>query len=366
MTERQDKGVERKLTLVIGGKNRPAQERDGGGRERDDSVGERPEEPERQRPAQPEQEQEQAAVQPAQTIRQEPMQPEQTMQAAQPAQDAGDGDRREALAPALAEYEDREHGREFSDEELAELFKAADEEGEPPPPFFRSPRFRKLMAGVLALMLCAQVLAVLPQMFSLAAVRFLTTSAKLSQSEVVQEYKQSVVVIRSGGSKGTGFVVSEDGLIVTNRHVVDGGAPNVHFADGRVYRGTVLSIDDDVDLAVLDIEADGLPALTLADAYDGAEDVPVYIIGNPLFFNGIANEGVTWGLLTERDPPLMAIDAPVYKGNSGSPVLTKEGQVIGVVFATSTLERDGKDNRIGLAVPVEWVHRHLPGGEEAP
>jgi len=339
MSERQDKGGERKLTLVIGGKNRPEQERDGGERER-------PEEPERRRPAQ-----------------QEPIQPEQTMQ---PAQEAGDGERREALAPTLAEYEDREHGREFSDEELAELFKAADEEGEPPPPFFRSPLFRKLMAGVLALMLCAQVLAVLPQMFSLAAVRFLTTSAKLSQSEVVQEYKQSVVVIRSGGSKGTGFVVSEDGLIVTNRHVVDGGAPNVHFADGRVYRGTVLAIDDDVDLAVLDIEAHGLPALTLADAYDGAEDVPVYIIGNPLFFNGIANEGVTWGLLAERDPPLMAIDAPVYKGNSGSPVLTKEGQVIGVVFATSMLERDGRNHRIGLAVPVERVHRHLPGGEEAP
>ncbi|HZG87102.1 serine protease [Paenibacillus sp.] len=340
MTERHDGGGEKRrhltlvsggkaknhLTLVDGDKKHSAQDRDGEARNRSN-------ESERRQAERPEQ------------------QPDST-------EGAGESERR-ASAPALTEYEDREHGREFTDEELAELFKAADEEGEPPPPFFRSSRFRKIMAGVLALMLCAQVLAVLPQMFSLAAVRFLATSARLSQSEVVQEYKQSVVVIRSGASKGTGFVVSEDGLIVTNRHVVDGGAPSVHFADGRVFRGTIRSVDDDVDLAVVDIDADGLPSLTLAEAYDGAEDVPVYVIGNPLFFNGIANEGVTWGLLSERSPPLMAIEAPIYKGNSGSPVLTKDGQVIGVVFATSTLERDGKKHRIGLAVPVDWVHRHL-------
>jgi len=257
-------------------------------------------------------------------------------------------------------YEDREYAREFTEEELTELFKAADEEGEAPPPFFRSPRFQKLAAGVLALMLCAQVMALLPQVFSLAAVRFLTVSAQLSQSAVIQEYKQSVVVIRSGGSKGTGFFVSGDGLVVTNRHVVDGAsAPNVHLADGSVYRGTVLWADETVDLALVDIDAEGVPVLPLAETYDGAEDVPVYIIGNPLFFNGIANEGVTRGLLEDRDPPMLAIDAPVYKGNSGSPVIGKDGKVIGVIFATSSMDEDGKKLRIGLAVPVDWVHRRM-------
>lgn len=258
-------------------------------------------------------------------------------------------------------YVDKENGRDFTEEELKELFEAADEEGEAPPPFFRSPRFRKLVAIVVAVMLCAQVAAVLPQFFSLAAIRFLTVSAQLSQSPVVQEYKKSVVVIRTDRAKGTGFVVSGDGFIVTNRHVVDGSAaPAVHFADGRRLMATVIARDAEADLALLDVEGTGYPALPLASVDSNAEsalkDEPVYVIGNPLLFNGIANEGNVWGWLEDRDPPLLAIEAPIYKGNSGSPVIAKNsGQVIGVVFATSSVERDGKRHQVGLAVPVGLV-----------
>lgn len=253
--------------------------------------------------------------------------------------------------------EEKENGREFTEEELEELFKAAEQEEDAPPPFVRSPRFRKMVAGVLALMLVLQVIAFFPQVFSLAAVRFLTVSAQLSQSETIQQYKESVVVIRQGGSKGTGFVVSPDGLVVTNRHVVDGADPLVvHMADGKPYPAEVLSVDERVDLALLSIEGADLPALPLAESGGGeAEGVPVYIIGNPLFFNGIANEGETWGLLAGTDPPVMALDAPVYKGNSGSPVINRAGEVIGVVYATSSVERDGQKRRVGLAVPVRWV-----------
>jgi len=251
-----------------------------------------------------------------------------------------------------------ENGREFTDEELEELFRAAEEEGEPPPPFFRSPGFRKFVAGLLAVMLCAQVLAFLPQVFSLPAIRFLAVSARLSQSETIQEYKQSVVVVRSDGSKGTGFVVTSDGLVVTNRHVVDGvGKPTVHLQNGSMYTADVVAVDPVVDLALLDIEAEELPTLSLADSYDGADGLPITIIGNPLVFNGIANEGETWGLLADRDPPMLALQAPVYRGNSGSPVIAANGEVIGVVYATSTTERDGEKHRIGLAVPIEHVHR---------
>jgi serine protease Do len=272
-------------------------------------------------------------------------------------------DERKERTKAAGQPEDtgEEYGREFTEEELIELFKAADEEGEAPPPFFRSPRFRKLVAGVLAVMMCAQVLAFLPQVFSLPAVRFLSVSAQLSQSETIQRYKESVVVIRTDDSKGTGFLVSEDGIVVTNRHVIEGDTiPRVHLANGQTYHAEVLSVDEEVDVAVLDIDAVGLPTLPLAPAYDGEEETPVYVIGNPLFFNGIANEGVTWGLTTEREPPMMALAAPIYRGNSGSPVINPEGEVIGVIFATSTMERDGKRHNIGLAVPVEWVWKHLP------
>ncbi|MCI3923581.1 serine protease [Paenibacillus sp. TRM 82003] len=271
-------------------------------------------------------------------------------------------ERKEAPVPTWDErYEYVENGREFSDEELDAMFRAADEEGEAPPPFFRSPKFKKIVAFVLAIMMCAQVMAFIPQIFSLPAIRFLSVSAQLSQSETIQGYKESVVVIRTDASKGTGFIVSEDGTIVTNRHVVDGpSAPRVHLADGSTYTAKIMSVDENVDIAVLDIDASALPTLPLAESYDGAEDTPVYIIGNPLFFNGIANEGVTWGLQPDRDPPMMALQAPIYKGNSGSPVIGRDGRVIGVVYATSSMEKDGESHRIGLAVPIEHVWAHLP------
>jgi serine protease Do len=268
----------------------------------------------------------------------------------------------ENCLPALEDkYVDQENGYEFSDEELQALFQRADEEGEGPPPFVRSPRFRKIVAGLLAAMLFANVLAFLPQFFSLAAIRFIAVSAQLSQSEEVKAYKQSVVVIRAGKNKGTGFVIEDDGLIVTNRHVInDTAAPAVHFQNGERYIARVVAIDDTVDLALLDIEAEGLPVLSLAKD-SGKEGDPIYVIGNPLVFNGIANEGESWGLIPVREeaPPMLALQAPIYKGNSGSPVIRKDGQVIGVVYATSSMERDGERHRIGLAVPIEWVRKRV-------
>lgn len=249
-----------------------------------------------------------------------------------------------------------EEGREFSEEELEELFKAADEEGDPPPPFFASPRFRKIVVSIIAVMLFAQVLAFFPKIYSLPAIRFLTVSAKLSQLETIQTYKESVVVVRTDDAKGTGFLISEDGLVVTNRHVVgEENAPRVHLPDGESYIAEVIAIHDEVDLALLDIEVEGAPVLKLAESYDGQEGLPIYVIGNPLFFNGIANEGETWGLLSDRRPPMLVLQAPVYKGNSGSPVITHEGEVIGVVYATSEIQRNGYKHKVGLAVPVSWV-----------
>lgn len=249
-----------------------------------------------------------------------------------------------------------EEGREFSEEELEELFKAADEEGDPPPPFFASPRFRKIVVSIVAIMLCAQVLAFFPKIYSLPAIRFLTVSSKLSQLETIQTYKESVVVIRTDEAKGTGFLISEDGLVVTNRHVVgEEEAPTVHLPNGESYVAEVVAIHDEVDLALLDIAVEGAPVLKLAERYEGQVGLSIYVIGNPLFFNGIANEGETWGLLSDRRPPMLALQAPVYKGNSGSPVITRDGEVIGVVYATSSLERNGDTHKVGLAVPISWV-----------
>jgi len=278
------------------------------------------------------------------------------------------GEEEEAENEALiaAEREERRPVGEAWERMLPpEPEKVEEEEGEPPQPFFRRPGVRKALALLAALALFAQAAALFPQMFSLAAIRFLVVSAQLSQSPDIQAYKKSVVVIRSGNVKGTGFIVSENGLVVTNRHVVDdAGTLFVHLPDGGVYRGEIAALDEAADLALVRIAAEGLPALRLAESYDGSPNVPVYIIGNPLFFNGIANEGQTIGMAGAGAYRVLLIDAPVYRGNSGSPVLTHDGEVLGVVYAVGDVpQEDGGRRKAGFAVPVDRVHALLAKGK---
>lgn len=249
--------------------------------------------------------------------------------------------------------------RDFTEEELEQYFREAEEEEPAPRPLIHSPRFRKFVGLAVAFVLLVQIVSFWPQLFSLDALRFLSVSARLSQSEDVQAYKQSVVVIRAEDSKGTGFIISPDGLIVTNRHVIEGSErPIVSLASGKRHVARIVHISEEVDLALIHIEAEELPAMSLAASYGGEAGTPVYIIGNPLFFTGIANEGETYGL-TRTDPQMMVLQAPIYKGNSGSPVITHQGEVIGVVFATSSARIDGEKQDIGLAVPSQWVHSIL-------
>jgi serine protease Do len=249
-----------------------------------------------------------------------------------------------------------EEGREFTEEELAQFFAEADEEEPASRPFFASPFVRKLVVAVVALVMLVQAMAWLPSIYSLDAIQFLKVSAELSQSAEIQHFKKSVALIRTKDGKGTGFVVDSAGWVITNRHVV-GDDPNpVVSVNGKRYVAQVAAISDEVDLALLSIDAQGLPELSLADHYDGEAGVPFYVIGNPLFFTGIANAGETLGLIGSSNVPMMALRAPIYRGNSGSPIITEAGEVIGVVYAMSSIQVNGSKMKIGLAVPIQWVH----------
>jgi len=248
-----------------------------------------------------------------------------------------------------------EEGREFTEEELERYFAEADEEPASQP-FFASPVFRRVAVAAVALVMLVQALAWLPGNFPLEAIRFLKVSAELSQSAEVKQYKQAVAIVRTTDGKGTGFVVDADGWVITNRHVVGDDPRPVVAVNGERYVARVAAISDEVDLALLSIDAQGLPELSLADRYDGEAGVPFYVIGNPLFFSGIANAGETLGLIGPQAAPMMALQAPIYRGNSGSPIITEDGEVIGVVYAMSSIQANGSKVKIGLAIPVQWVH----------
>src|SRR5699024_4986350 len=198
--------------------------------------------------------------------------------------------------------------------------------------------FSKLMFGLIALALFLNVIAIFPRTFSIPAIDFLIRSARLFKDENVQNYQEAVVVIETTDGKGTGFGISEDGYIITNQHVVaDEDRVTINYPKAGLFLGEVQSIDEAVDLALIKVDGQALPYLELADQAGNDTPLPILFIGNPLRFNGIANEGEWIGLTTRGnlETEIMMLDAPVYRGNSGSPVINQQGEVIGIIYATT-------------------------------
>lgn len=172
---------------------------------------------------------------------------------------------------------------------------------------------------------------------------------------------------RSGGPRvfetkgvGSGFAVSPDGLILTNWHVVRGAQRIVvTFPDGRHYRGTVAGADELTDLALLRIQAHGLPALAIAPQDGLRVGEWVVAIGSPLGLSTSVTAGIVSAL--GRDLPLnlripfIQTDAPINPGNSGGPLLDLEGSVVGI---TTAIARN--TTGIGFAIPARTIRRILP------
>lgn len=214
----------------------------------------------------------------------------------------------------------------------------------------------RLIVWLMALILVFNTFAILFNIYSIPAIEFVKVSSQLSSQENIQTYKKSVVTINTESSKGTGFVVSEDGYILTNEHVIDDALTlTVVFPDNSLYQAEVIEAYEQYDLALIKVDGSELPHLTLSDSSTFLDQQHVYFIGNPLAFSGIANEGKIVGLTTATsiDTEIVMMDAPVYKGNSGSPVIREDGEVIGVVFATGKRDPHGK---VGLFIPIERAH----------
>lgn len=218
--------------------------------------------------------------------------------------------------------------------------------------------FPKWVFWLIAGMMIMNVIGLLPATLSIPAVQFLKTSATLSMQDDIKAYKESIVVIETGSSKGTGFSISEDGTVLTNHHVIEGKEQvTVIFKNNGVYVGVVEETYPDIDLAVLELQdvEEALPTLPLADNPNFTSGEHVYFIGNPLKFTWIANEGNIIDLteVKNKDKPMMMLDAPVYRGNSGSPVIDQTGEVIGVIYATSDTKEHG---RVGLFIPIQYFY----------
>lgn len=180
--------------------------------------------------------------------------------------------------------------------------------------------------------------------------------------------RQTFFGTSAGAVTGSGFIISADGYVLTNFHVVedavDGGYDvKVYTHDGTEYIASIVGYEKDNDVAVLKIDADGLPAATIGDSDAIQVGQSVYAVGNPL---GELAYTMTTGSVSALDREIsftdsdtgitntinmFQIDAAVNSGNSGGPVYNSRGEVIGIVTAKYGANTTGVEG-LGFAIPI--------------
>lgn len=167
---------------------------------------------------------------------------------------------------------------------------------------------------------------------------------------------------QSGYALGSGFVLSKDGYIATNHHVIeDAEKITVQFYDGAEYEAILIGSDSVTDLAVLRIEAEGLIPAELGDSTKVSVGEPVVAIGTPydITLAGTMTSGIVSGLARDvectddygnvvKTMTLIQTDSPINPGNSGGPLFNTNGQVIGI----NTLKLMDEFEGIGFSIPI--------------
>ncbi len=162
-----------------------------------------------------------------------------------------------------------------------------------------------------------------------------------------------------GGAAGTGFVISSDGVIVTNNHVVEGASKiQAQFSDGKTLTAKVLGRDPSSDLAVIKVDGANLKAIELGDSDQVQVGDDVVAIGNALALEGglSVTRGIISGLhravSTNSGGSLADViqtDAAINPGNSGGPLVDSEGRVIGI---NTAIADPGEAQNVGFAIPI--------------
>lgn len=202
--------------------------------------------------------------------------------------------------------------------------------------------------------------------------------------EIYEQSNPGVVAIQilseTGNGLGSGFVIDEDGHIITNFHVIDGVSDlEVDFPSGFKTRGDVVGTDPDSDIAVIkvDVPPEELHPLPLGDSAEIKVGQTVVAIGSPFRFNGTMTTGIVSSLGRTLDSirtapggsfftagDIIQTDAAINPGNSGGPLLNLNGEVVGVNRAIETFNINSQDeplnSGIGFAIAINIVKRVVP------
>jgi putative serine protease PepD len=193
-----------------------------------------------------------------------------------------------------------------------------------------------------------------------------------SQAGIVKKVLPSVVTVRVTGAIGSGFVISADGYVITNDHVVEGADANtsVAFSDGSTAKASVVGRDPESDIAVIKVAKSGLTPVTFGNSDSIAVGDPVLAFGSPL---DLVNT-VTAGIVSALDRPIEAgdpggttryyaaiqTDAAVNQGNSGGPLVDAAGAVVGmnsVIRSVGGTDTEAGNIGLAFAIPINQARR---------
>ncbi len=191
---------------------------------------------------------------------------------------------------------------------------------------------------------------------------------ELTAQEVYRRVNPSVVTVvaqlKDGASLGTGVIFTEDGYILTNYHVLEGGSDcTIYLENDHSYAAKYVAGDADSDLAVLKTDLTGLPAAQFGDSEKLTVGDQVYAIGNPLGYElrGTLTDGIVSAINRDvwvdgRTMTLIQTNAALNSGNSGGPLINQYGQVVGI----NTIKMSSSYSNIeglGFAIPSSTIRR---------
>ena len=259
----------------------------------------------------------------------------------------------------------------------------------PPEPPFPSPPSKSgrgagtiIAAVVIAIVVAVGVLFLVPLILGANPIDVLggkgteqVTEVKTVEERVVRAGNEAVVeaatkalpstvnievqVGNLGAGIGSGFIYSSDGYIVTNNHVVqDASDIKVALQDGTVYDAKVVGTDPDTDIAVIKIDASGLPAAVIGTSSDLVQGELAVAVGSPEGFQGSVTSGIISALnrniYIPNSAPLLDViqtDAAINPGNSGGPLCNSMGEVVGI--NTAIYSQSGGYDGLGFAIPID-------------
>ncbi|MCY6492596.1 S1C family serine protease [Leptolyngbya sp. GGD] len=196
------------------------------------------------------------------------------------------------------------------------------------------------------------------QAYKIAAIATSSRPA-MTLEQLVGQTLPSIVQIRTPNGRGSGFLLDSSGLIMTNQHVVGSAfSVKVKLYDGSIVNGRVLRRDAVADAALVKLEGEmsevaGLPICHTDRVRVGQS---VVAIGNPLSFSNSVTQGIVSGFRRNASRSLIQTDTAVNPGNSGGPLLNRDGKVIGIV--TEKIASEGIEG-LGFALPIGEVLQRL-------